>query len=267
MSAELSGGQPPIAGHAPDKSARYALCLGDDPLILAQRLGEWIASAPQLEEDVALANIALDQLGQARALLGYAGSLMDPARSEDDLAYLRDERDFLNVHLVERPWAGPDFGITMARLLIWSSYQLELYTRLAASTDETLAAVAAKAVKEVDYHRDHASLWVLRLGDGTQDSHRRMQAALESEWPYVDELFDPSYVEPALVAEGVAVDPSTLRAPFDRRIDEVLAEATLTRPDVPPARGGGRQGIHTEQMGYLLAEMQHLARSHPGATW
>jgi ring-1,2-phenylacetyl-CoA epoxidase subunit PaaC len=256
-----------MTGHAPDKLARYALCLGDDALVVAQRLGEWIASAPQLEEDVALANVALDQLGQARSLLGYAGSLMDPPRSEDDLAYFRDERDFRNVHLVERSWAGPDFGVTMARLLLWSTYQVELYAGLASSADETLAGVAAKAVKEVDYHRDHATMWVLRLGDGTEESRRRMQAALEAEWPYVEELFDPSYVEPSLVADGVAVDPSTLREPWGRRIDEVLAEATLTRPGVPPARGGGRQGIHTEEMGYLLAEMQHLARSHPGATW
>ncbi len=252
--------------------ARYVLALGDDALVMAQRLGEWIAAAPQLEEDVALANVALDQLGQARSLLGYAGSLTDPPRSEDDLAYLRDERDFLNVHLVERTWAlpddtGSDFGVTMARMLIWSTYQHALYSRLVSSTDETLSAVAAKAVKEVDYHRDHATMWVLRLGDGTEDSHRRIQAGLDAEWPYATELFDGSYVAPQLVDDGVAVDPARLREPWQRRVDEVLAEATLTRPEVAPATGGGRRGIHTEQMGYLLAEMQHLARSHPGASW
>jgi ring-1,2-phenylacetyl-CoA epoxidase subunit PaaC len=272
MSPELSGGQLAGAGQAPDKVAGYALCLGDDALIMAQRLGEWIASAPQLEEDVALANVALDQLGQARSLLGYAGSLMEPPRSEDDLAYFRDERDFRNVQLVERSWAlpggtGSDFGVTMARLLIWSTYQVELYSRLAAGTDETLAAVAAKAVKEVDYHRDHATMWVLRLGDGTAESHARMQAGLDAEWAYAAELFDPSYVDPELVESGVAVDPTLLREPCERRLDEVIAEATLTRPEARPATGGGRQGIHTEQMGYLLAEMQHLARSHPGASW
>jgi len=256
----------------PASLARYALCLGDDALVMAQRLGEWIAAAPQLEEDVALANIALDQLGQARSLLGYAGSLMQPTRSEDELAYFRDERDLRNVQLVERTWAlpggtGSDFGVTMARMLIWSTYQVELYSRLASSADETLAAIAAKAVKEVDYHRDHATMWVLRLGDGTEESRLRMQAGLEAEWGYVEELFDPSYVDQGLLANGVAVDPITLRDPWNSRIDSVLAEATLARPEVSPARGGGRDGIHTEQMGYLLAEMQHLARSHPGATW
>ena len=248
----------------------YTLRLGDDALIAAQRTAEWIAAAPQLEEDVALGNIGLDQLGQARSLLQYAGSL--DGRTEDELAYFRDERDLRNVQLVERTWAlpggtGSDFGVTMARMLIWSAYQVELYSRLASSADETLAAIAAKAVKEVDYHRDHATMWVLRLGDGTEESRLRMQAGLEAEWGYVEELFDPSYVDQGLLANGVAVDPITLRDPWNSRIDSVLAEATLARPEVSPAGGGGRDGIHTEQMGYLLAEMQHLARSHPGATW
>jgi ring-1,2-phenylacetyl-CoA epoxidase subunit PaaC len=250
----------------------YALSLADDALVAAQRLGEWIAAAPQIEEDVAIGNIALDLLGQARALLTYAGSLEDPARTEDDLAYWRDERDFRNVHLVERSWGvtseGPrDFGVLMARLLVLSTYLCELYERLRTSTDETLAGVAAKAVKEVDYHRDHATMWVLRLGDGTEESQRRMQAALEVEWPYVAELFDDAYVDPRLVEHGAAVLPSTLRDAFDRRIADVLAEATLELPEVAPAVGGGRRGVHTEQMGHLLAEMQHLTRSHPGVTW
>jgi ring-1,2-phenylacetyl-CoA epoxidase subunit PaaC len=244
---------------------RYVLSLADDALVSAQRLGEWIAAAPQIEEDVAIGNIALDLLGQARALLTYAGSLSDPVRSEDDLAYFRDEREFLNVHLVER--ANGDFGATMARLLVLSTYLCELYGRLVASTDETLAAVAAKAVKEVDYHRDHASLWVLRLGDGTAESHGRMQAGLDAEWPYVDELFDDAYVDADLVARGVAVPPSQLRPGFDRHIADVLRRATLTVPEATPAVTGGRRGLHTEQMGPLLAQMQYLARSHPGATW
>ena len=245
--------------------ADYTLGLGDDALVAAQRMGEWIAAAPQLEEDVALGNIALDLLGQARSLLTYAGSLSEPALTEDDLAYWRDEREFRNVHLVER--ANGDFGVAVARLLVLSTYLRELYARLAASTDETLAAIAAKAVKEVDYHRDHATMWAVRLGDGTEESRRRMQAALEAEWPYVAELFDGEYVDPALLEGGVAVDPAVLRPTFDRRIADVLAEATLTPPDVPPAVTGGRRGVHSEQMGYLLAEMQHLARSHPGASW
>ena len=244
----------------------YALRLGDDALVLSHRLGEWVTNAPQLEEDVALANIGLDLLGQARTLLSYAGEVEGAGRSEDDLAYLRDERDFLNVHLVELP--NDDFAVSMARQLLFSTYQLALYDGLTASTDPTLAGVAAKAVKEVDYHRDHATQWVLRLGDGTDESHRRMQAGLDRVWPYADELFGTDEVEQALVADGVAVDASTLRAGWDGYVDRVLDEATLTRPDglrTPP--GGGRRGIHTEALGYLLAEMQHLHRAHPGASW
>jgi ring-1,2-phenylacetyl-CoA epoxidase subunit PaaC len=249
--------------------AAYVTALGDDALIAAQRMGEWIATAPQIEEDVALGNIALDLLGQARSLLTYAGSLLDPVRTEDELAYFRDERDFRNVQLVERGWGRErrDFGVAMARLLILSTYQHAFYSALASSTDETLAAIASKAVKEVDYHRDHATLWVVRLGDGTDESHARIQAALDEEWRYVDELFDGGWVSPALVESGVGVEPAGLRPTFDRRVADVLAEATLTVPEVTPAVTGGRRGVHTQQMGYLLAEMQHLARSHPGATW
>ncbi len=244
---------------------RYVLSLADDALVSAQRLGEWIASAPELEEDVALANIGLDLLGQARALLTHAGALEANGRDEDDLAYLRDERQFLNVQLVERE--NGDFAVTMARLLLLSTYLHELWTALRKSSDETLAAIAAKAVKEVDYHVDHARMWVLRLGDGTEESHRRMQAGLDAEWPFAEELFDDSHIDAALVRAGVAVEPALLRDAWRMRVAAVVAEATLTLPDVPPAVTGGRRGIHTEQMGYLLAEMQHLARSHPGATW
>ena len=243
----------------------YVLSLADDALVAAQRTGEWIAAAPQIEEDVALGNIALDLLGQARSLLTYAGSLEDPARTEDELAYLRDAGEFRNVQLVERPRG--DFGVAMARLLALSTYLCELYDRLRHSTDETLAAVAAKAVKEVDYHRDHATVWVLRLGDGTDESHLRMQDALDAEWAYVPELFDPAYVDPALVEQGVAVDPTTLRDAFDRRIAAVLAEATLTVPRVPAAVTGGRRGEHTDALVAMLDDMQGLARAHPGATW
>ncbi len=246
-------------------TAAYALALGDDALIAAQRMGEWITRAPQIEEDVALGNIGLDLLGQARTLLTYAGSLMDPVRSEDDLAYWRDEREFRNVQLVERD--NGDFAVTMARLLLLSTYQHELYSALRGSTDETLAAVAAKAVKEVDYHHDHARMWVLRLGDGTPESAERLSAALEVEWTYVDELFDISHIDPLLVESGVAVDPTTFRDVFHKRVTEVLREAKAEEPQVTPAVTGGRRGVHTEQMGYLLAEMQHLARSHPGASW
>jgi ring-1,2-phenylacetyl-CoA epoxidase subunit PaaC len=249
--------------------AAYALALGDDALVLAQRCGEWITRAPQLEEDVALANIGLDQLGQARTLLTYAGEVEGggegKGRSEDDLAFLRDERAYTNVQLVELP--NDDFAVTMARLLAFSSYQLELYSRLASSADATLAAIAAKALKEVAYHRDHASNWVARLGDGTEESHARMRAGMERVWPYTGELFDGGWIAPGLVEAGVAVDPAVLRAPWEAHVLAVLEEATLELPAVPQRRTGGRRGIHTEAMGYLLAEMQHLHRSHPGATW
>ena len=246
--------------------ATYALRLGDDALVLAQRLGGWIARAPQLEEDVALANIALDLLGQARALLSYAGEVEGAGRTEDDLAYLRDERDFLNLQLVERP--NDDFGVTIARQLVFSTWQLALFQRLVDSRDETIAGVAGKAVKEVAYHRDHATQWVLRLGDGTEESHRRMQAGLSTVWPYVAELFVTDELEQGLVRDGVAVDVSTLRPEWESYVGRVLDEATLVVPDgVPEIPGGGRRGVHTEAMGYLLAEMQHLHRSHPGASW
>jgi ring-1,2-phenylacetyl-CoA epoxidase subunit PaaC len=245
--------------------ARYALALGDDALVLAQRCGEWISRAPQLEEDVALANIGLDLLGQARALLTYAGEVEGAGRDEDDLAYLREERDFLNVHLVEQP--NGDFAVSTARLLLYSTYALALYERLADSSDATLAAVAAKAVKEVSYHREHAASWVVRLGDGTQESHRRMQAGLAAMWPYVDELFDSDWLDEQLLADGVAVDVAGLRPDWEKSIQRVLDEATLEVPETRWHARGGRRGIHSEAMGYLLAEMQHLHRSHPGATW
>ena len=241
----------------------YTLGLADDALVSAQRMGWWISRAPELEEDVALANIGLDQLGQARTLLAYAGDVEGAGRGEDDLAYLRNDREFRNVWLVERPQT--DFGVTMARLLVFAAYQSELYAALSRGTDATLAGVAGKAVKEVAYHLDHAARWVVRLGDGTDESHARMQAALETEWPFVDELFTPA--DPELVEQGIAVDTAGLRVAVLDRIGTVVREATLSVPDAAPAIGGGRRGLHTEHLGYLLAEMQHLARSHPGASW
>jgi ring-1,2-phenylacetyl-CoA epoxidase subunit PaaC len=241
----------------------YVLGLADDALVSAQRLGWWISRAPQLEEDVALANIGLDQLGQARALLAHAGRLEGEGRDEDDLAYLRDDREFRNVKLVERP--QEDFGVAMARMLLFSAWQAELYAALRSSADETLAAVAAKAVKEVTYHADHAGHWVVRLGDGTEESHARMQAALDAEWPWLAELFEPA--DAGLVVSGVAVDPPALRDTVLARVEAVVGEATLEVPQVDDAVGGGRQGLHTEALGHLLADMQHLHRSHPGASW
>jgi ring-1,2-phenylacetyl-CoA epoxidase subunit PaaC len=239
----------------------YTLGLADDALVSAQRMGWWISRAPELEEDVALANIGLDQLGQARTLLTYAGELEGEGRSEDDLAYLRDDREFRNVKLVERPMT--DFGVAMARLLVFATYQLHLYRGLARSRDATLSGVAAKAVKEVAYHVDHAAHWVIRLGDGTDESHTRMQAALDAEWPFVDELFGP--LADSLVGRVTA--PVALRDAVLTDVRRVVTESTLDVPEVSPALGGGRDGLHTEHLGYLLAEMQHLHRSHPGVTW
>ncbi|HZG03266.1 MAG TPA: 1,2-phenylacetyl-CoA epoxidase subunit PaaC [Streptomyces sp.] len=230
-----------------------ALALGDDALVLSHRLGEWAGHAPVLEEEVALANIALDLLGQARALLSMVGD-------EDELAYLREEREFTNVQLVERP--NGDFAHTIARQLYFSVYQELLYGRLAGGEGE-LAALAAKAVKEVAYHRDHAEHWTLRLGDGTDVSRERMRTALDALWRYTGELFQP--------VEGLEVDWDGLREEWTRRVTAVLERAGLTLPEGPQgaswAAGAGRQGVHTEPFGRMLAEMQHLHRSHPGASW
>ena len=247
-------------------TARYALQLGDDALVYAQRLGEWISRAPQIEEDMALGNIGLDLLGQARVLLSHAGSLDGSGRTEDDLAYFRDEREFRNVHLVEQERS--DFGFEMARLLWFSAYQAELYAALATSADEVVQGVALKAVKEVDYHRDHATQWVLRLGDGTAESHERMQDALARVAPYVAELFDDDPVSVAAADAGVGVRPKSLWDNASAYVSRVVSRATLELSEQPSWRSrGGRDGIHSRPMGYLLAEMQHIARSHPGATW
>ncbi|MFG3297732.1 1,2-phenylacetyl-CoA epoxidase subunit PaaC [Micromonospora chersina] len=235
----------------------FALALGDDALIAAQRLGEWTSRAPEMEEDVALANIALDQLGAARLLLTYAGELEGAGRDEDTLAYLRGDREFRNCLLVELP--NGDFAVTMAKLFFLAAWQLPLYTALSGCADERLAAIGAKARKESAYHLDHASLWVKRLGDGTDESHRRMQDAVDQVWPYTHELFTADPAAP--------VDPATLRADFDAVVSAVLDEATLTRPADGWAPGGGRDGVHTEHLSYLLAEMQVLHRAHPGARW
>ena len=260
LAAELAGEDGRAASA---EIAEYALWLGDDALILSQQLGYWIARAPELEEDVALANIALDLLGHARSLLHYAGSY--DGRSEDDLAYWRDERDFRCAWLFQQP--NGDFAHTIARQLAAAAYWFELYGALRASTDPTLAAIADKALKEVDYHRDHAVQWTLRLAGGTDESRRRMIRAIGDVWPYVDELFRDEPLTDTLAEAGVAVRPSALRPVFDDVVDAVLTEAELERPAVPASAGGGRHGRHPAALGHLLAEMQVLARRHPGATW
>lgn len=235
-----------------------ALALGDDALVLSHRLGEWAGHAPVLEEEVALANIALDLLGQARVLLSLVGD-------EDELAYLREERSFRNLQLVEQP--NGDFAHTIARQLCFSVYQHLLYERLAAGSGE-FADLAAKAVKEVAYHRDHAEQWVLRLGDGTAESHERIQKGLETLWRFTGEMFQP--VE-GLDDTGSGVDWQELERGWLSAVTDTVERATLTLPAGPRtgswAAGAGRQGLHTEPFGRMLAEMQHLHRSHPGASW
>jgi ring-1,2-phenylacetyl-CoA epoxidase subunit PaaC len=243
--------------------AAYCLTLGDDALVMSHRLQEWCTNAPELEEEVALANIGLDLLGQTRLLYARAGHADGTGRGEDHYAYFRDAEEFGNVRLVETPRG--DFGDLMAKLLVFATWRLALLQRLIPSRDPVLAAIAAKGVKEVAYHRDHAAKWTVRLGDGTDESHRRMQAALDRIWPLVDEHFTPHEVETRLAGSGVAAEPADLRAEFDAVIDQVLAVATLRLPDVPPEPGG--RGLHTDALGPLLAELQSVARTLPEATW
>ncbi len=251
-----------------EEAAQYALRLGDDALILAQRLAYWVSRAPELEEDIALGNIALDCLGHARSLLTYAGRAW--GKTEDDLAYFRDEDEFRCAHIMEHPTG--DFGRTIARQLVVSVYFHALYSRLSgavgeASADPTIAAIAAKAVKEVDYHRDHSVQWALRLGDGTEESRRRFLHGLDLTWPAVEELFEDDDLTRSLSEQGVAVLPSSLREQVLGEISAVLAEFDAELPQLPAATGGGRRGQHSEYLGYILAEMQVLARQHPGASW
>jgi ring-1,2-phenylacetyl-CoA epoxidase subunit PaaC len=247
--------------------AAYCLMLGDDALVYSHRLQQWMTRLPELEEETALANIALDLLGQARMLLARAGLAEGKGRQEDQLAFFRDEHEFLNVRLVEA--LDADFAELAGRLLIFSAWRLALFSQLAESADPVLAAIAAKGVKELTYHRDYAAQWVIRLGDGTPLSHAKMQAALGVVWPLVEELFEADPVTAAL--PGVAADPAGVRGEVGTVLDAVLDAATLDRPgNAPMARvagKSGRDGVHTEAFGYLLAELQSLARAHPGATW
>jgi ring-1,2-phenylacetyl-CoA epoxidase subunit PaaC len=249
--------------------AAYCLMLGDDALIMSHRLQQWLARAPELEEDTALANIALDLLGQARLLLTRAGAADGSGRTEDEYAFGRLEREFRNVRIAEVTDA--DFAGLMARLLVVSTWRLALLTGLRTSADPVLAAVAVQGVKELTYHRDYAAEWVIRLGDGTDYSRRRMQAGLLAVAPLVPELFEASAVERQLASAGVAPDPADVRAEFDAVIAQVLGAAALELPAVPGLAGvrghTGRDGVHTEAMGYLLAELQSVARATPGATW
>ena len=248
---------------ATEDAATYATILGDDALMLGQRLSWWISRAPEMEEDIALANIALDLIGHTRFLYSYAGTAW--GKSEDDLAYFREEEEYRSARLMEQE--NGDFGQTIARQLLASYYMYGLYTALLESTDETIAAIAAKAVKEVEYHVDHANQWTLRLGLGTEESKHRISEGLFYMWPYISELFEDLDIHTRLAEQGIAVLPSSLRAEFDERIAHVLTTAGLDIPDSPQAMSGQRTGRFSEQRGYILTELQVLARKHPGATW
>lgn len=248
---------------ASDAVANYAVQLGDDALMLGQRLSWWISRAPELEEDIALGNIALDLVGHARFFLTYAGTAW--GKTEDQLAYLRDEEEFRSARLVEAE--NGDFAKTIARQLYYSFYAYELYTRLVDSKDETLSAIANKALKEVLYHQDHAAEWLNRLGLGTEESARRMQAGLDELWPYVGELFYDDENTAELAGQGIAVLPSSLEEQTLERIKRAITEAGLEVPTAPTARGLDRSGATSEWRGYILAEMQVLARRFPEAQW
>lgn len=241
--------------------AEYALWLGDDALILAQRLGDWFSRAPELEEDMAIGNIALDLIGHARSLYHYAGSALK--KTEDEIAYFRNDREYRCAHIVQQP--NGDYAHTIVRQLIVSAYMFELYTALTESEDPTLAAIAEKSLKEVTYHLDHARLWVVRFALGTDESRERLLVALTDMWPYVDELFHDHPLTDGL--KGIAPAPSTLQPGFDKIVAELFTEAQLEVPHGHIAMGGGRDGTPSEHLGHILAEMQVLAREYPGAKW
>jgi ring-1,2-phenylacetyl-CoA epoxidase subunit PaaC len=243
----------------------YVLRLADTSLILGQRLGEWVGHAPALEEDLGLANLALDLLGQARLLLTYAGELEGRGRDEDALAFLRDAPEFMNLTLAEQP--NGDFGHTIVRQWLIAGWQLAVYGALQASSDARLAAIAAKALKETRYHHRFSRGWLLRLGDGTAESHQRVQQALENLWPLTRELFTADEVDERVSAAAIAPPLASLASTWSAQVDADLAAATLTRPPDQPYAWAGKRGVHSEHLGHLLAEMQHLPRTYPGARW
>jgi ring-1,2-phenylacetyl-CoA epoxidase subunit PaaC len=243
----------------------YLLRLGDDRLILGHRMSEWTGHGPILEEDIATANIALDLIGQASQLLKLAGETEGKGRDENALAYFRDGTKFRNCLLVELPKG--DFGDTMVRQFLFDAHSVLLLDELTKCGHAELAAIAAKAIKEDKYHLRHSSEWVVRLGDGTDESHARVQASLDRLWKYTGELFATDEVDRAVEAAGIAIDMAGIKSRWDAIVNDVLQRATLTRPTDGPMQGGGRRGRHTEHIGHLLATMQSVARAHPGATW
>ncbi len=238
---------------------------GDDNVILGQRLGEYISYAPELEEDLAVANIALDHLGVAMHLYDYAAEIEGSGRDSDWYAMFRNEREFTNALLVEQP--QPDFAHLTARGFFFDAYQTQLWAGLSSSRDERLSGIAARALKEATYHLRHSSSWVIRLGDGTDESHVRMQRGIDAMWRFTEELFDQPDMDAALVVAGLIGDVSAGKSRFDAVVASTLEEATLVSPEDPYQASGGRTGMHTENLGPLLAEMQWMQRAHPGASW
>ena len=258
-------------GHAPAEDANqdaffeFLLRMGDNALILGHRNSEWCGHGPVLEEDIAMSNMALDLIGQTSLWLGLAGEVEGQGRSADDLAYLRDAWDFRNLLLLERP--NGDFGKTLMRQFMFDAFHFHQLQALTGSADPRVAEIAAKALKEVSYHLERSAEQVIALGDGTDESHARMQAALDEQWDYALEMFTSDASDAAMAAAGIAPDPANLRGVWDETVDAVLAQATLKRPDSSFAHKGGKQGTHTEHLGYILAEMQFLQRAYPGASW
>lgn len=244
---------------------KYTLRLADNALILGQRLSEWTGHGPFLEEDLALTNIALDTFGTATSLLEYASRVEGKGRNEDNLAYFRNEREFYNTLLVEQ--SNGDYAKTIVRQVLVDAFNVLLYTELSKSKDETLAGIAQKAIKEVSYHYRHTSSWLIRFGDGTEESHNKAQEALNELWRFTGELFEMDEVEEKLVKQGIAVDLKMLQPKWEKQIEELLKKATLQKPENAFMQTGGKKGIHTEHLGFLLAEMQTLPRMLPNAKW
>jgi ring-1,2-phenylacetyl-CoA epoxidase subunit PaaC len=244
---------------------KYTLRLADNALVLGQRLSEWTGHGPFLEEDLALTNIALDTFGTATSLMEYAARVENKERDSDALAFRRNEREFTNVLIAEQP--NGDYAKTILRQAFIDAFNNLLYPELSKSKDETLAGIAQKAVKEVKYHWRHSSSWVVRFGDGTEESHNRIQDALNELWRFTGEFFEVDEVEEALIKEGIAVDVRKLKAAWEKQIDELLEKATLKKPEAAFMQTGGRKGIHTEHLGYMLSEMQTLPRMLPDAKW
>lgn len=243
----------------------YVLRLGDDSLILGHRLSEWCGHGPILEEDIAMTNISLDLVGQATSLLGYAGELEGKGRDADALAFLRFDRDYKNVLLVEQP--NGDFGMTMLRQFFFDAYRKPLFEKLQHSTDQHLAAIAEKSLKETKYHLKHSSEWVIRLGDGTEESNARIQDSLNTLWRYTNELFFTDEVDAELVEKGIVPSLQDIQNEWNATVNSVLTEATLTIPTNNWKQEGGRKGLHSEHLGYILAELQYMQRAYPNMQW